>query len=193
MSRSPFVGAHECLVRCVMSSFWDHTPGVNRSRLAGARFITSVLCRLALSKMFEKYTEKARRVIFFARYEVSQFGSKSIEPEHLLLGLLREDKSLAECFLPADVSIEMFREQIEAHMTKGGRIPTAVEIPLSDVSKGVLKYAEEESTNLRHRYIGTDHLLLGLLREKHSIAERVLRSNGVNLSDVRQQIGKRYG
>ena len=138
--------------------------------------------------MFEKYTEKARRVIFFARYEVSEFGAKSIEPEHLLLGLLREDKSLVTRFLPARVSIEMIREQVESYMTKGEKISTSVEIPLSQMSKDVLKYAHEESENLQHRHIGTEHLLLGLLRHEDSVAERVLRGSGLGLAEVRQQI-----
>ena len=147
--------------------------------------------------MFEKYTEKARRVIFFARYEVSEFGSKTIEPEHLLLGLLREDKSLVTRFLPENVSIEMIREQVESYMTKGERISTSVEIPLSQMSKEILEYAHEESQDLKHRHITTEHLLLGLLRqkksrslrrEKESVAERVLHENRLELTEVRQQI-----
>lgn len=147
--------------------------------------------------MFERYTEAARRVIFFARYEVSEFGSTSIEPEHLLLGLLREDKALIARFLTANVSTEMIREQVEAYLTKGERIPTAVEIPLSPMSRGVLLYAHEESQDLRHRHVGTEHLLLGLLRQKksrslrrkkESLAERILRENGIELAEVRQQI-----
>jgi len=139
--------------------------------------------------VFEKYTEKARRVIFFARYEVSEFGSKFIEPEHLLLGLLREDEALVACFLPANVTIEMIREQVESYVTRAERIPTSVEIPLSPKSKDVLVYANEESKKLNHRHIGTEHLLLGLLqRKKKSVATTVLRGNGLDLSKVRQQI-----
>lgn len=141
--------------------------------------------------MFEKYTEKARRVIFFARYEVSEFGAKAIEPEHLLLGLLREDKSLVTRFLLANASIEAIREQVESNMTKGERISTSVEIPLSRMSEDVLEHAHEESENLKHRHVGTEHLLLGLLRQKRkkeSVAERVLRENGLELADVRQRI-----
>jgi ATP-dependent Clp protease ATP-binding subunit ClpC len=148
--------------------------------------------------MFERYTEKARRVIFFARYEVSELGSKSIEPEHLLLGLLREDKALIARFLPANVSTEMIRDQVEASVSKRERIPTSVEIPLSRMSKRVLKYAQEESETLKHRDVGTEDLLLGLLRQKNSrlhlgskkelVADRVLRENGLELAEVRQQI-----
>ncbi len=128
---------------------------------------------------------------------MSEFGSKAIEPEHLLLGLLREDKSLVMRFLPTNVSIEMLRAQVESYMIKGERISTSVEIPLSRMSKDVLKYAHEESEDLKHRHIGTEHLLLGLLRQekssslrrkKESVAERVLRRNGLELAEVRQQI-----
>src|SRR3990172_7099294 len=147
--------------------------------------------------MFEKYTEKARRVIFMARYEVSEFGASSIEPEHLLLGLLRKDISLVTRFIPANVPVEMIRGQVESRMPKRERIPTSVEIPLSQTSKDVLKYAHEESENLKHRHIGTEHLLLGLLhqkksrrflRKKESVAEKVMRENGLELAQVRQQI-----
>ena len=145
--------------------------------------------------MFERYTEKATRVIFFARYEVSELGAKSIEPEHLLLGLFREDKALITRFLPAQVSTVMIRRQVEASLTKGEKIPTAVEIPLSPMSKRVLEYAQEESDNLKHKVVGTEHLLLGLLRQQsnsfgrtESIAERVLRENGLDLAEVRQRI-----
>ena len=145
--------------------------------------------------MFERYTERAKRVIFFARYEVSELGAKSIEPEHLLLGLFREDKALIARFLPAQVSTVMIRQQVEASLTKGEKIPTAVKIPLSRMSKRVLEYAQEESENLKHRVVGTEHLLLGLLRQqsnsfgrKESIAERVLRENGLDLAEVRQRI-----
>ena len=81
--------------------------------------------------MFDKYTDNARLVIFFARYEVSQLGSDSIEPEHLLLGLLRKGKALLAEFLPPNVTPEMIRQQLDASLTKGELIPTAVEIPLS--------------------------------------------------------------
>src|SRR6266576_3995129 len=134
--------------------------------------------------MFERYTDNARRVIFLARYEVSERGSSSIEPEHLLLGLLRKDKALIVEFLPANVSTEMIRQQVEASLTNKEKIPTAVEIPLSRMSERVFEYAQEESENLRCREVGTEHLLLGLLRQqpnsfgnKESIAERILREN----------------
>ena len=76
-----------------------------------------------LGLMFERYTEKARRVIFFARYEASQFGSPYIETEHLLLGLLREDKALTNRFLRSHASVESIRKQIEGHTTIREKVP----------------------------------------------------------------------
>ena len=114
--------------------------------------------------MFERYTEKARRVIFFARYEASQFGAPAIEPEHLLLGLMREDKTLTGRFFPrAQVSIESIRKEIEGRTLLREKISTSVELPLAPETKHVLAYAHEESDRLQHRHIGTEHLLLGLL------------------------------
>ncbi len=136
--------------------------------------------------MFEKYTEKARRVIFFARSEVSEHGAASIGTEHLLLGLLREDKALLSHFLPADVSIEVLREQVKAGINQGEKISTSVEVPLSEESKNVLQSAAEQSKGLSHRHIGTEHLLLGLLGVQESLAARVLRENGLSYSDVRK-------
>src|SRR5216683_3086985 len=88
--------------------------------------------------MFERYTEKARRVIFFARYEASQFGSPFIETEHLLLGLLREDKTLATRFLRSHAAVEWIRRQIEGHTTTREKGSTSVDLPLSDECKRVL-------------------------------------------------------
>ena len=143
--------------------------------------------------MFEKYTEKARRLIYFARYEVSELGSKSIETEHLLLGLLHEDKALISRFLPEGVSTETLRARIEAEIIKGEKIPTAVEVSLSSEAKEVLISAAEESEDLGHRHIGTEHLLLGLSRQKDSLAERILRGNGLDLVTIRQQIKSDMG
>lgn len=116
--------------------------------------------------MFERYTEKARRVIFFARYEASQYGSPCIETEHLLLGLLREDKLLASALLKSIPSIEMIRTEIEAEIERGERISTSVEMPLTQECKRILNYAAEESDRLGHRHVGTEHLLLGIVREE---------------------------
>jgi len=115
--------------------------------------------------MFEKYTEKARRVIFFARYEASQLGSKAIETEHILLGLLREDKSLANRFFKrAQVTVDSIRKEIEQRSTRREKVSTSVELPLSEQSKSVLSFASEEADRLLCNYIGTEHILPGLFQ-----------------------------
>jgi ATP-dependent Clp protease ATP-binding subunit ClpC len=138
--------------------------------------------------MFERYTEKARRVIFFARYEASQFGSPYIETEHLLLGLLREDKALTNRFLRSHTSIESIRKQIEGHTTIREKVSTSVDLPLSHECKRVLAYAAEEAERLSHKHIGTEHLLLGLLREEKCFAAEILRERGLRLSNIREEL-----
>src|ERR1700681_1155226 len=91
--------------------------------------------------MFERYTEKAGRVIFFARYEASQIGSPCIETEHLLLGISREDKKLANRFLRSYASVASIRKQVEAHVTVREKTSTSIDLPLSNESKRVLAYA----------------------------------------------------
>ena len=98
--------------------------------------------------MFERYTEKARRVIFFARYEASQFGSPYIETEHLLLGLLREDKALTNRFLRSHASVDSIRKQIETTPPSARKSPPRVDLPLSNECKRVLAYAAEEAERL---------------------------------------------
>lgn len=144
--------------------------------------------------MFERYTEKARRVIFFARYEASQFGAPAIEPEHLLLGLMREDKTLTGRFFPrAQITIEAIRREIESRTLLRERIPTSVELPLAPETKRVLHYSHEESDRLQHRHIGTEHLLLGLLREERSMAAQILFERGLRLAAVRDEIARQSG
>jgi acetyltransferase-like isoleucine patch superfamily enzyme len=138
--------------------------------------------------MFERYTEKARRTIFFARYEASQFGSPQIETEHLLLGLLREDKLLTGLLLHSDSAAESIRQQIEAHTVRKKKVSTTVDLPLSNQCKRILAYGAEEAMRLGHRHIGTEHLLLGLLREEGSFADQLLRERGLELKMARKEM-----
>ena len=138
--------------------------------------------------MFERYTEKARRVIFFARYEASQFGSPYIETEHLLLGLLREDKALTNRFLRQHSSVDSIRKQIEGHTTMREKVSTSVDLPLSNECKRVLAYAAEEAERLSHKHIGTEHLLLGLLREEKCFAAEILHERGLKLQTIREEM-----
>ena len=138
--------------------------------------------------MFERYTEKARRVIFFARYEASHFGSPYIETEHLLLGLLRQNKVIALKLLDEN-SVELIRKKIDSRTLVQEKIATSVDLPLSNECKRVLAYGAEEAERLSHKHIGTEHLLLGLLREKGSFAAQLLNEAGLTLERVRQEIG----
>jgi Clp amino terminal domain, pathogenicity island component/NTF2 fold immunity protein len=140
--------------------------------------------------MFERYTERARRAIFFARYEASQFGSVTIETEHLLLGLIREDKILTNRFLRNPASIESIRKEIEGRTPIRERVPTSADLPLSSESKRILAYAAEEAERLNHDHIGTEHLLLGILREENSVAAQVLWERGLRLAAIRDELAR---
>jgi ATP-dependent Clp protease ATP-binding subunit ClpC len=139
--------------------------------------------------MFERYTERARRVLFFARYEASQLGSISIETEHLLLGLIREGKGLtSRIFARSHLSLENIRKDIEGRTVFREKVSTSVEIPFSAETKRVLQFAAEEADRLLHNYIGTEHLLLGILREERSVAASILMEKGMRLNAVREDI-----
>lgn len=143
--------------------------------------------------MFERYTEKARRVVFFARYEASQFGAPYIETEHMLLGLLREDRALTHRYLQSYGSGEAIRKQIEDHSTIRQQVPTSVDLPLTNECKRVLAYAAEESERLAHTCIGTGHLLLGLLREEQCFAAKMLHERGLQLAIIREDLARTDG
>lgn len=143
--------------------------------------------------MFERYTEKARRVIFFARYEASQYGSSYIETEHLLLGLLREDPWLVRQFLGPNSIAANIRTEIERQIPPRERISTSVEVPLTEECKRLLNFAAEESERLSQRHIETGHLLLGILRVEGSLASRLLRERGVKPEAVREQLARPQG
>src|SRR5579863_5324475 len=140
--------------------------------------------------MFERYTEKARRIVFFARYEASEFGSTSIETEHLLLGVLREDKAIANRFLPSNDSVAAIRQRIRALTPLREKISTSVDLPLSHESKRVLAYAAEETERLGHKHLGTEHLLLGLLRDENCLAATLLHERGLSLESVREELAR---
>ena len=139
--------------------------------------------------MFERYTERARRVLFFARYEASQLGSVSIETEHLLLGLIREGKGLtSRIFARSEVVLDSIRKEIEGRTVLRERVSTSVDIPFSAETKRALQYAAEEADRLLHTYIGTEHLLLGILREDRSLAASILMEKGLRLDAVREDV-----
>jgi Clp amino terminal domain, pathogenicity island component len=138
--------------------------------------------------VFERYTEKARRAIFFARYEASQYGSSVIETEHLLLGLLRENPEIVR-LLPSS-STESIRKQIDDHTVVNQKVSVSVDLPVSNECKRVLTYGAEEAERLSHRHVGTEHLLLGLLREQSSFAAALLRERGMRIEQLRERFAQ---
>jgi hypothetical protein len=139
--------------------------------------------------MFERYTEKARRTIFFARYESSQCGSEYIETEHLLLGLMREEKVQVHAWLPK-LDYDSVRHTVESQCHKGPYVSTSVDLPLSDASQRVLAYAAQEADTLGHKHIATGHILLGLLRDKKSLPAKILSDCGADLAALRIEVRK---
>ncbi|MBK8726291.1 MAG: ATP-dependent Clp protease ATP-binding subunit [Holophagaceae bacterium] len=136
--------------------------------------------------MFEKFTEKARRVMFFARYEASQFGSESIQSGHLLLGLLREsEKTSTQLLERMGVSVSGLRERLVAALTPKDKkvVPssTSIDIPMEEEVKRILQHATAESGKLNHKHVGAEHLLLGMLKEEQSLAGRLLKEGGADL------------
>lgn len=139
--------------------------------------------------MFERYTEKARRLIFFARYEASQLGSPYIESEHLLLGFLRENKSyLANLSRDSSLKLDSVRQQVASRTPARKKIATSVDLPLTEECRRILLHASEEADSLDHKCIGTDHVLLGILREKDCRAARMLDQNGISFEAVLAKI-----
>jgi len=142
--------------------------------------------------MFERYTEKARRAIFFARYEASQFGCLYIEAEHLMLGVVREMKGRIPG-LANPLDYEKIRADLERTpmaidaRARAERVSTSVDLPLNNECKRVLTYAAEEAEALHSQHIGIEHLMLGLLREQTE-ACAILQSQGLQLDQVRMAI-----
>ncbi len=145
--------------------------------------------------MFERYTERARRVIFFARYEALQYGSPNIAPEHILLGLMREDKTISARFFPYrhSLTVDSMRREVEERIVLRDRIPQSAELHLAAETKKILFFANEESRGLKNRHIGPEHLLLGLVRQENSIAAEILFSYGVRIQEVRDEISRQSG
>jgi hypothetical protein len=140
--------------------------------------------------MFERYTEKARRVVFFARYEASHYGSPYIETEHLLLGMMREELPLLRMLLGQGDIAGKIRAEIEEQITRRERISASVEMPLTAECKKAFNLASEEAERLAHRHIGNEHVLLGLLRVEGSLAARLLQARGLKADAVREKIAK---
>jgi hypothetical protein len=137
--------------------------------------------------IFSNYTKHARRAVFFARYEAGQFGSSSIDPEHLLLGVLRESGHRLTHLLDDSAAVQTIFEDARAHLTIREKIMTSINLPLSSECKRILSYSQEEADRFNSR-VGVEHLLLGILRDEKSNASEILRKHGVQLSTLRKKL-----
>ncbi|NOZ79863.1 MAG: ATP-dependent Clp protease ATP-binding subunit [Acidobacteria bacterium] len=142
--------------------------------------------------MFEKFNEHARRSLFFARYEASRADGRMIASEHLLLGLLREaDEALEEILDRSGLSLEELREELVGDNVPVQRAGTSPDLPLSNEVKRALTYAVRESEGMGHEYVGTEHILIGLMRIEGCLAEQYLADHGLELYQLRQEV-QRY-
>ncbi len=138
--------------------------------------------------MFERFTDRARRVVVLAQHEARELNHNYIGTEHILLGLIREGEGVAvEALKSLEISLETVRQQVEEAIGRGQARPSG-HIPFTPRAKKVLELSLRESHQLGHRYIGTEHILLGLIREGEGVAAQVLVSLGADLNRVRQQV-----
>ena len=144
--------------------------------------------------MHDKFTERVRKVIFLAREEASRLQHDSIGTEHLLLGLLREGEGIAATVLNnLGLDLDVIRHAVESMVAQTGGTLTIGEIPFTSNAKRVLELAVDEARQLNHNYIGTEHLLLGLIREGEGVAAKVLTDMGVDRKKVRDETLKLLG
>jgi ATP-dependent Clp protease ATP-binding subunit ClpC len=144
--------------------------------------------------MFERFTERARKVIILAREEAIRLGHNFVGTEHLLLGLIREGDGLAVAILKKlNVNLSAVKSDVEKIVSVGSEVAPAGEIPFTPQAKKVLEYAISEARSLGHNYIGTEHLLLGLIREGEGTASLVLRDFGVTVTSAKAQAQELLG
>jgi ATP-dependent Clp protease ATP-binding subunit ClpC len=138
--------------------------------------------------MFERFTDRARRVVVLAQEESRKLNHNYIGTEHLLLGLLHEGEDVgAQALRSMGISLEAVRAQVEEFIGKG-QTEAPGHIPFTPRAKKVLELSLRESKQLGHNYIGTEHILLGVIREGEGVAAQVLQKLGAELSKVRQQV-----
>jgi ATP-dependent Clp protease ATP-binding subunit ClpC len=139
--------------------------------------------------VFEKFNEKARRALFFARYEASKLGSRVIESEHILLGVLREgEESVAELFRRFQIKPDDIRREVEGERVFVERISSTAELPLSEEAKKILAYAAHEAESMLHPSVGSEHLLVGILRVDGCLAQRILAQHGLDVYSLREDV-----
>src|SRR5947208_6913673 len=138
--------------------------------------------------MFERFTDRARRVVVLAQEEARMLNHNYIGTEHILLGLIHEDEGIAcKALESLGISLAAVRSQVEEIIGRGQAVPSG-HIPFTPRAKKVLELSLREALQLGHNYIGTEHILLGLVREGEGVAAQVLQKLGADLHRVRQQV-----
>ncbi len=139
--------------------------------------------------MYERFTDRARKVMQLANQEAQRFNHEYIGTEHILLGLVKEGSGVAANVLKnLDIDLRKIRLEVEKIVQSGPDMVTMGKLPQTPRAKKVIEYAMEEARNLNHNYVGTEHLLLGLLREQEGVAAQVLMNLGLKLEDVRDEV-----
>src|SRR5438477_4474132 len=139
--------------------------------------------------MFERFTDRARKVMALANQEAQRFNHEYIGTEHILLGLVKEGSGVGATVLKnLDIDLRKVRLEVEKLVKSGPDMVTMGKLPQTPRAKKVIEYAIEEARNLGHNYVGTEHLLLGLLREQEGVAAQVLMNLGLKLEDVREEV-----
>ncbi|MGE3163792.1 MAG: ATP-dependent Clp protease ATP-binding subunit [Planctomycetota bacterium] len=139
--------------------------------------------------MFDRFTDRARKVMALARKEAQRFNHDFIGTEHILLGLVQEGSGVAANVLKnLEVDGNKIRGEIEKHVQSGPSMVTMGQLPFTPRAKKVLELSQEEANELGHNYIGTEHLLLGLIRENDGVAAQVLMDLGIKLDDVKSEV-----
>ncbi|MFQ5413459.1 MAG: ATP-dependent Clp protease ATP-binding subunit [Phycisphaerae bacterium] len=139
--------------------------------------------------MFERFTDRARKVMALANQEAQRFNHEYIGTEHILLGLVKEGSGVgANVLKNLDVDLRKVRLEVEKLVKSGPDMVTMGKLPQTPRAKKVIEYAIEEARNLNHNYVGTEHLLLGLLREQNGVAAQVLMNLNLKLEDVREEV-----
>jgi ATP-dependent Clp protease ATP-binding subunit ClpC len=139
--------------------------------------------------MYERFTDRARKVMQLANQEAQRFNHEYIGTEHILLGLVKEGSGVAANVLKnLDVDLRKIRLEVEKLVQSGPEMVTIGKLPQTPRAKKVIEYSMEEARNLNHNYVGTEHILLGLLREQEGVAAQVLMNLGLKLDDVREEV-----
>lgn len=139
--------------------------------------------------MYERFTDRARKVMQLANQEAQRFNHEYIGTEHILLGLVKEGSGVAANVLKnLDVDLRKIRLEVEKLVQSGPEMVTMGKLPQTPRAKKVIEYSMEEARNLNHNYVGTEHILLGLLREQEGVAAQVLMNLGLKLEEVREEV-----